>query len=195
MHPSIHPPICSRHHPSNYSDITWVSLHLKSLATRSFVQQVVEPKKKENIRAPQSLDICEGNPLLTGDSPHKGPVMWKSFSYHVIHLSIYPSIHPSTQKTTNNTTTAKPCDLLLSLLNFKFIFCHDCHFLLHLAPKCGMKSACPAGQFAYFVRTGEDGEAGKPPTMCWEDNLWVDEIIVRNIISMTECKTMATPLH
>ena len=56
----------STHHNSG---ITWVSWHLKSLATRLLMQQLVQANAKENIKVPHHWAFCEGNPPVTHGPP------------------------------------------------------------------------------------------------------------------------------
>ena len=49
-------------HCHHYSDFTWASWHLKSLATRLFVKQVVHADIKRNHQSWALPAFCEGNP-------------------------------------------------------------------------------------------------------------------------------------
>ena len=63
---------------SHYSDVTWVSWHLKWLATQLFVHQLVQL----TIKRTSKLHITGSYPL-GGDwwIPCEGPVMWKAFPF------------------------------------------------------------------------------------------------------------------
>ena len=106
----------ANHHISHCSDITWVSWHLKSQTTWLFVQVIIQPNNRENIKAlyyflkviyrspvrlpSQRAAIITGpmwgEPLVTllkwpVDSPHKAPVMWTTFPCHNTILSNIPT--------------------------------------------------------------------------------------------------------
>ena len=64
----------------HYRDVTWVSCCLKLLATRLYVQQLIQANSKENIKAG------------IADSPDKGPIRQKAFPCHGIILSYHSTI-------------------------------------------------------------------------------------------------------
>ena len=63
-----------------HSDIRWVSWHLKSLATRLLVQQLVKANNKETSTCLHYWPFVRGIHLSQVDSPHKGPVMQKELN-------------------------------------------------------------------------------------------------------------------
>ena len=60
-------------------DVTWFSWRLKSSATWMFVHQLVWAKSKWNIKARYYWPFVREIPKRSMDSPHKWPVMRKSF--------------------------------------------------------------------------------------------------------------------
>ena len=69
-------------------DITWASRCLTVSANGLFVQQLDQVSKEKASKLHTLLALCEGNPLLNGGSPHRGPVMKKaSPDYDVIKLT------------------------------------------------------------------------------------------------------------
>ena len=54
----------------SYSEVTWASWYLESLATQLYAQQLVEANIKETPK-PLLLALCEGNPPVTGGFPSK----------------------------------------------------------------------------------------------------------------------------
>ena len=60
---------------SHYSDIIWVLIYYKSLATQLVVQQVVKAKNKRKHLCSALLALCERNPLVIMNSSHKVQVM------------------------------------------------------------------------------------------------------------------------
>ena len=66
---------------SNYSDVSWASWYLKSMATWLYVNQLVQANDKENTQSLHYWPIVNGWQV---DSPHKGPVMLKMFPCHAI---------------------------------------------------------------------------------------------------------------
>ena len=54
------------------SDATWGSWRFKSLATRLFVQQFIKTDRKKTDQSFALLNLCEGNPPVTGGFPQQG---------------------------------------------------------------------------------------------------------------------------
>ena len=59
------------------SDITSVPWRLKSMATREYVQQLIQAKNKEKPQRSTLLVLCEGYPLLS--QIHDDVIKWKHF--------------------------------------------------------------------------------------------------------------------
>ena len=64
------------------SDVTWATKGLKSMTTRSFVQQLLQLLTTNKHQCAALLPLSEGVHQWPVDSPHKWPVMWKDFPCH-----------------------------------------------------------------------------------------------------------------
>ena len=63
---------------SHYSDVTWAFMCIIT-TNWWFVQQAVQVNNKGNIEAPHNFPFMRRIHIWPGDSPHKGPIMWKHF--------------------------------------------------------------------------------------------------------------------
>ena len=105
----------------HYSDITWASWWLKSLATQLFVQQLFGlPTKKISklcvtgllggeSTGHQWIPLTRASRQWPVDSLYKGPIMWKSFPCHDFFMSCYGGF--SSQR------ASKPGNISMSYLN------------------------------------------------------------------------------
>ena len=75
-------PVIGSHRFIHYSDVTWATWRLQSPVIRIVVQQRVQYDIKDNITDPRHWFFLGGNPPVTGEFPHKGPVMRKAFPNH-----------------------------------------------------------------------------------------------------------------
>ena len=55
---------------------------LRSSATILFVSQLIRDNTKENIKGSHQWPFVRGTHRVPVDSPHKGPVMWRSYPCH-----------------------------------------------------------------------------------------------------------------
>ena len=67
------------------TDVTWAPWRFKLTITRLFVQQLVHADVRENTKAPHDWLFVKGIHRWPVDSPHKWPVMRKSFSTALSH--------------------------------------------------------------------------------------------------------------
>ena len=82
---------------SLHCDIIQALWHLKSLATRLFVQQLVQVDITEN-KAPHYWSLCEGNPPVNGGFPSQRAIYAKNVSsswYHPYIVANYKAIFHS----------------------------------------------------------------------------------------------------
>ena len=56
-----------------------------------FVEQLVWADIKK-IKSSTLLALCKGNPPMTDECPHKGPVMWKVFPFHYVIMTCVISL-------------------------------------------------------------------------------------------------------
>ena len=72
-------PNCNKNIGLDYSDVIMRAMVSKSQASRLFAQPFRRRSKKTSkLRV---TGLCEGNPFVTGGSPHKGPVTRQIFPF------------------------------------------------------------------------------------------------------------------
>ena len=85
-------PMCMRYHDSiascHFIDMVWASWHLKSLATRLHVHQLVHVIDKENTKALFYRSVMREVHLWPMDTPQKRPDMWKAIPRHDVTMAI-----------------------------------------------------------------------------------------------------------
>ena len=73
-------------------DATWTSFRLKLQTSSVLVQQLVQPNKDENAKAPYHCPFCEGFPLLTSGLPYQNCKWYgKRFNATTYHALIGPN--------------------------------------------------------------------------------------------------------
>ena len=112
--------------PLHSSNVTWMSWHLKSLATQLFVQQLFQLNNKGNLKALHYWPFEWWIHQWLVDSPHKGPVMQKALPYqHAIILLLWINLVFLFLFQVNEASHARP-KLRFAFCKYIFLFLSIC---------------------------------------------------------------------
>ena len=121
-------------------------------ALRLFTQTFIQAQIKENSKLRGVTGLCEGDSPVTGEFPHKGPVMRKMFRFDDVIMITLNAVNKTT-------VDVREGEVITSWWKLWDVITYSCRnyrlaTVIKGTPSSPSKSNCPSGIFTQFVEYG-----------------------------------------